>query len=259
MIDSGRGGTQAAEGGRSPTRQDTTRAGESWSAGHLRRALVAEAFGTFLLTFASVGALLLARLGLLPEAAASALTPGLVVLTMIYALGDVSGAHINPVVTLAFALRGAFPWRCVLPYWAVQFGASVAAALLIEAFAHLPRGTERLPASGAALLDAGATTVLLVVILATAHRNAKLRPTVGLAVGATVALDHFLTNPLSAVAMNPAKVFGPALVSGRLAEAWPHLLGPLVGGLVALLFTWATRGPLNDSEGEAASGNAGQG
>ncbi|EYB67292.1 major intrinsic protein [Deinococcus phoenicis] len=223
------------------------------------RALIAEAFGTFLLTFAGLGALVLARLGLLPEVAAAALTPGLVVLTMIYALGDVSGAHINPVVTLAFALRGAFPWRLVLLYWGAQFAAAVVAGLLILSFAHIPQPTERLPAAGATLLDAACTAVLLVVILGAAHQNAKLKPAAGLAVGAAVTLDHFLTSSVSGVAMNPAKVFGPALVSGRLADAWPHLLGPVAGSLAALLLTWAIRGPLNREEQEAASGNHGQG
>ncbi|MFC4638907.1 MIP/aquaporin family protein [Deinococcus hohokamensis] len=230
-----------------------------WSTVRLTRALVAELLGTFVLTLASVGALLLARQGLLPEVAASSLTPGLVVLAMIYALGDVSGAHINPVVTLAFALRGAFPWRLVLPYWAAQFSASVLAALLLRAAATLPHGTERVSPAGATLLEIGCAGLLLVVVLATAHRNAKLRPAVGLAVGATVALDHFVSNPLSAVAMNPAKVFGPALLSGKLAEAWPHLLGPLVGALLGLGLTWLMRGGLNDSEQEAAEGSGGRG
>ncbi|GAA5534210.1 aquaporin Z [Deinococcus aluminii] len=251
---------ESREGGDIPPDPHHRKEAQSGGTGHhIGRALVAEALGTFVLTFASVAALLLAHLGLLPEVAAAALTPGLVVLTMVYALSDVSGAHINPVVTLAFALRGAFPWRLVLPYWAVQFGASVAAGLLILAFAHVPPPRERVPASGAALLDAGCTALLLVVILATAHRNAKLRPAAGLAVGAAVSLDHFLSSSVSAVAMNPARVFGPALVSGRLAEAWPHLLGPVAGCLAALLLTWATRGPLNAQEHEAAEGNGGEG
>ncbi|WP_232220891.1 MIP/aquaporin family protein [Deinococcus geothermalis] len=232
---------------------------ESWLDFHPMRALVAEALGTFLLTFASVGALLLAQLGFLPELAAAALTPGLVVLAMIYALSDVSGAHINPAVTLAFALRGAFSWKLVLPYWAVQFAAAGAAGLLLGAFTHIPPATERVPVGGAFLLDAGATAVLLVVILATAHRNAQFKPVAGLAVGATVGLDHFLTNSVSAVAMNPAKTFGPALVAGRLTQAWPHLLGPVLGALVAVLVIWATRGPLNSDEREAAQGHDGQG
>lgn len=230
-----------------------------WSTVRLTRALVAEALGTFVLTLASLGALLLAHQGLLPEVAASALTPGLVVLAMIYALGDVSGAHINPVVTLAFALRGAFPWRLVWPYWGAQFSASVLAAVVLRAVGPLPHGTEAVAPAGAALLEVGCAGLLLVVVLATAHRNAKLRPAVGLAVGATVALDHFVSNPVSAVAMNPAKVFGPALLSGRLAEAWPHLLGPVLGALLGLGLTWVMRGSLNDSEHEAAEGTGGQG
>ncbi|MFC4426921.1 MIP/aquaporin family protein [Deinococcus navajonensis] len=231
---------------------------QEWSNVRLTRALVAELLGTFVLTLASVGALLLARQGLLPEVAATALTPGLVVLAMVYSLGDVSGAHINPVVTLAFALRGAFPWRLVLPYWAAQFAASLLAALVLRAVTTLPHGTERVSPVGATLLEVGCAGLLLVVVLATAHRNAKLRPAVGLAVGSTVALDHFVSNSLSAVAMNPAKVFGPALLDGTLPEAWPHLLGPLIGALLGLGLTWLMRGSLNESEAEAAEGTGGR-
>ncbi|WP_343216491.1 MIP/aquaporin family protein [Deinococcus aestuarii] len=232
---------------------------EAWTVRHVGRALVAEAFGTFLLTLAGVGALLLARLGLLPETVAAAVVPGLVVLTVIYAFGDVSGAHINPAVTLAFALRGAFPWRLVGPYWAAQLAASVLAGGLVLTFAHIPPPTERVPAVGALLLDAGCSAVLVAVILATAHRSGGLKPALGLAVGGAVTLDHLVSAGVSAVAMNPARVFGPALVSGRLAEAWPHLLGPLLGCAAALLLTWATRGPLNPDEQEAAEGVGGAG
>lgn len=244
-------GNRASRGGEA--------APQAWTARQVGRALVAEVLGTFLLTFASIGALLLARLGLLPEVAATALPPGLVVLAMIYALGDVSGAHINPVVTLAFAMRGAFPWRLAGPYWLAQFAGSLLAGALTLSFSRLPPPQERIPAGGAALLDAGCTALLLVVILGTAHRSSGLKPALGLAVGATVGLDHFLSNSVSAVAMNPARVLGPALLSGRLADAWPHLLGPVVGCLLALLLTWATRGSLNEAEQEAAEGNGGQG
>ncbi|MFC4455791.1 MIP/aquaporin family protein [Deinococcus sonorensis] len=225
----------------------------------LGRALVAEALGTFLLTLASVGAIQLARLGLIPELAAAVITPGLVVTGMIYALGDVSGAHINPVVTLAFALRGDFAWRRVVPYLAVQFGAAVLAGGVARAVAPLPHATERISSSGAFLLDASATAVLLVVILATAHRNAKIRPTVGMAVGLTVVLDHFMTNTVSGVSMNPARVFGPALVDGAVPDAWPHLGGPLLGSVAGVALTWLMRGPLNHSEAEAAVGTGGRG
>ncbi|GAA5512934.1 aquaporin Z 2 [Deinococcus carri] len=243
-----------------PARRGTKKTGsEGEHPAPLGRALVAELFGTWLLTFASLGAALLAHLGLLPEVAAAALTPALVVLTMIYALSDVSGAHINPVVTLAFALRGAFSWKRVLPYWGAQFAGAITAALLLRAFAPLPPVREHLPSAGAALLEAACTAVLLAVILATAHRDARLKPSVGLAVGATVGLDHFLSSPVSAVTMNPAKTFGPALVAGHLAQAWPHLLGSVLGALAALLLTWATHGPLNRAEHEAAAGNGGQG
>ncbi|SMB92953.1 MIP/aquaporin family protein [Deinococcus hopiensis] len=246
--------------GKAPPRTPKSSADQDapWPARRVRQALIAEVFGTFLLTSVSAAALLLAHQGLLPEVTAFTLAPALVVIAMIYTLGDVSGAHINPVVTLAFALRGAFPWRLVGPYWAAQFAGSVTAALLSVTFGHLPPATERVSPVGAGLLDAGCTAVLLAVVLATAHRNAKLSSTAGLAVGLTVALGHFVSNPVSGVAMNPAKVFGPALVSGKLTEAWPHLLGPVIGVVAGLLLTRAMRGPLNESEADAAQGTGGE-
>lgn len=224
------------------------------TARHVRRALLAEGGGTFVYTLASTGAFVLAEQGLLPPLAAHALAPGLATLALIFSLSDLSGAHINPVVTLAFALRRAFPWRLVLPYWLVQLAGALLAAWLLSAFAPLAPGPARVPPAGALGLEIGCTAVLLMVVLATAHRSARLKPSVGLVVGATVALNHLLSSPLAHVVMNPARALGPALVGGYLGHSWPQLLGPFLGGLLAVLFTWATRGPLNADEQEAASG-----
>ncbi|MBZ9711783.1 MIP/aquaporin family protein [Deinococcus multiflagellatus] len=217
-------------------------------------ALLAEGLGTFVLTLMTVAAAALAQGHLLPDLVAHALTPALVILTMIFTLGDLSGAHFNPVVTLAFALRGAFPWGRVLPYVGAQFAASAAAAALLRTVTPLPHPTERVLAAGATLLEVGATFFLLTVILGVAHRNQTLKVSAGLIVGTAVGLDHLLTNPLSAVAMNPAKSFGPALLRADLAGSWPHLLGPLAGALLALAFTRLTRDPANAQECEAAQG-----
>lgn len=224
------------------------------TARRVRRALLAEGVGTFVYTLAGTGAYLLAQHGLLPAAAAHALAPGLAAIALIFSLGDVSGAHINPAVTLAFALRGAFPWRLLLPYWLVQVVGALLAAWLLSAFVPLAPGPARVPASGALLLEVGGSAVLLAVVLATAHQSARLKPSVGLVVGATVTLNHLLTFPLAHVVMNPARALGPALVGGSLGHSWPQLLGPFLGVLLAVLFTWATRGPLNAGEQEAASG-----
>ncbi|ADV66548.1 MIP/aquaporin family protein [Deinococcus maricopensis] len=221
----------------------------------LARRLLAESLGTALLTLGGVGAGALVRAGLLPDVVAHTLPPALIVLGVIYTFGDVSGAHINPAVTLAFAARGSFPWRRVLPYWAAQLLGAVLAALTLRAVWTLPHETERVPPVGALLLDGGAALWLALVIVGTAKRTGKLGPNVGIPVACTVGLCHFLTNAVSAVAMNPARSLGPALVSGDAARAWPHVLGPLLGMLVGVALTWALRGGMNDDERKAARGD----
>ncbi|UBV43840.1 aquaporin [Deinococcus taeanensis] len=222
----------------------------------LGRALAAEALGTFVLTAARTGAARLAETGLLPEPAAHALPPGLVILTLIFTLGDVSGAHFNPAVTLAFALRRAFLWARALPYLAAQVGGAVLAAALLTTFMPLPTPTERLPAGGAALLEIACTCLLVTVVLSTAHRNDTLKPVMGMIVGSTVALDHFVSHPVAAVSMNPARSFGPALLAGHLSGSWPHLLAPLGGALLAVGLVTLLRGRANTQECEAAQGKA---
>lgn len=219
------------------------------------RRLAAEALGTFALTFASLGAGVLARAGLLPEAAAFTLAPALTVLAMVYALGDVSGAHINPAVTLAFAARGSFPWRRLPAYWAAQLLGAFLAALALRAAAPLPQGAHRSGPAGDFGLEVAAAAFLLVVVLATAKRRAALAPSLGLVVAATVALDHFLTNAVSEVTMNPARTLGPALLENRVADAGPHVLGAFAGALLGVGLTWALRGPHNRDEAAAGQGD----
>ncbi|PYE55666.1 MIP/aquaporin family protein [Deinococcus yavapaiensis] len=220
------------------------------------RRVAAEVVGTFALTFASLGASVLARSGLLPEAAAFSIVPALTVLAVIYALSDVSGAHINPAVTLAFAARGSFPWRRVPMYWAAQLLGAALAAGVVQAVAFLPRGHERVPWAGAFGLDVACTAFLVLVVLATAKRKATVGPETGLVVGAVVALNHFTTNAVSEVTMNPARIVGPALLEARLGEAAPHVLGAFVGALLGVALTWTLRGPRNDDEEKAARGDA---
>ena len=227
------------------------------TAATLRRGL-AEALGTALLTLASLGADHLAGRGLLNPVAAFTLAPALTVAVLIYALSDLSGAHFNPAVTLAFALRGSFPWRRAPLYLLAQLLGALAGAGVLWATSGLPPTTERVGAGGALGLELGCSLLLVLVVLGTAGRRASVAPAIGLVVGATLALDHFLADPLSAVTMNPARSLAPAALAGELGRAWPHLLGPLLGAALGAGLTFCLRGPLNRQEREAATGQGRQ-
>ncbi len=219
----------------------------------LRRGL-AELIGTALLTLASLWADRLAEAGVLSHTAAFTLAPALTVLALIYTLSDVSGAHFNPAVTFAFALRGSFPWRLVPLYVLAQLAGAFVGAGVILATRGLPHPTEHLAPGGALSLEAACALLLVLVILGTAGRKATVAPTIGLVVGAALALDHFLADGVSPVTMNPARFLAPAVLAGELDRSWPHLLGPLLGAALAVGLTFLLRGPLNTQEREAATG-----
>lgn len=218
------------------------------------RPWLAEALGTGLLVAFGIGAVALARAGVLPELAANTLAPGLVILALVYLLSDLSGAHFNPAVTLAFALRGSFPWTRVPGHLAAQVLGALAGAWSVAALLPLPRPREQVPPLGAFGLEVACTALLMLVILAAAKRKAEVGPQTGVAVGATLALCHFTAGSVSAVGLNSARALASALFTGTLGGAWPHLLGPLAGGALAAGLTWLLRGPLNGDEAEAAQG-----
>lgn len=215
--------------------------------------------GTFLLTFVASGAEVVATLtpgDVGPATRAAA--PGLVVLALIYAVSDVSGAHFNPVVTLSFALRGDFPWRLVPTYWLTQAAGATAAAGLLRAMfgpvAHLGASTPHAPTSVALGIEAVITATLVLVVLGTATRAGTVGPQAALAVGATIALNGLVFGPVSGASMNPARSLGPALVSGHLDHLWLYLAGPLLGGTAAVLLVWLIKGPSQLQERSAAEG-----
>lgn len=223
------------------------------------RALCAEVLGTFVLTTIGAG------MEVVPAAMHSPVNevlhwsaPGMIVMAMIYSLGDVSGAHINPVVTLSFALRGAFRWRYVPEYWACQLLGAVLAAELLRAIfglaGHL--GTTR-PHTGsgtALVIEILLTVFLVLVILATADGSRLVGHNAGIAVGATIVVDGFFGGPVSGASMNPARSLGPALVSGTLSDVWIYVIGPTVGALFAVALIRILRGPPPAHEAEAATG-----
>ena len=188
--------------------------------------------------------------------------PALLVMAMIYTLGNVSGAHFNPVVTLAFSLRQDFPWRHVPGYWAVQLGGAFLAALLLRAlFGTVGQLGATVPHHGvlaSVVMETVLTCLLLTVILATATNHHLVGHNAALAVAGTIALDGLFAAPISGASMNPARSFGPALVDGQLATYWIYLIGPLAGAVLAVLLAWLLRGGTTTAAQEAAQGGQAQ-
>jgi len=227
------------------------------------RRLVAEGFGTFALTFVAVGADIAGRLsGGEVGAGARAAAPALLVAALIYALGDVSGAHYNPVVSLGFALRRLFPVSWLVPYWAAQLAGAITAALVLrqlfgDAVVAAVSEPHLVSATTAVAIEALLTWLLVTVILGTADRSRLVGPNAALAVGATIALCGLLAIPIEGASMNPARSIGPALVAGQVDDLWIYIVGPLVGSILAVGLTMLLHGvgPEDRESVEAARGD----
>jgi aquaporin NIP len=212
----------------------------------LARALTAEAIGTFALVFAGAGAVMVdEKTGALGQVGI-ALTFGLVIMAMIYAVGHISGAHFNPAVTAAFALTRHFPWPRVAVYWAAQATGAVAAALLLRASlgdiadvgATHPSGSD----GQSFLWEVVLTSFLVFVVMAVATDTRAVGEAAAIAIGGTVALDALFGGPVSGASMNPARSLGPALVAARFDTLWIYLLAPFVGAAIAGLAYQFIRG-----------------
>lgn len=226
------------------------------------RRLFAEALGTFLLTLVAAGAPTIgAATGHPISDVAAAIAPGLVVIALIYTMGDVSGAHLNPVVTLAFSIRADFPWRRVPGYMASQFvGAICAAVLLRLLFGDVGGLGATIPAAGvsplvAVVMELTLTCLLVTVILGTAHDTRLVGHNAALAVGATVALCGLFAGPVTGASMNPARSFGSALLANTLGPMWIYLIGPTLGALLATGIAWILHGHTTESARKAAGGD----
>lgn len=203
------------------------------------KAYFAEAIGTFCLVFAGTGAIVINTVsgGAITHVGV-ALTFGLIVLAMIYTVGDVSGAHLNPAVTIGFAAARRFEMRSVLPYILSQSaGAFAASALLRFLFpdhatlgATLPAGT----AAQSLVLETVLTAILMFVILGVSTGAKEKGITAGIAVGAVIGLEAMFAGPICGASMNPIRSLAPALVSGHLEHLWVYLLGPVLGALIAV-------------------------
>ena len=211
----------------------------------LARSLVAEAFGTFALVFAGAGAIMVDANTHALGHVGVAITFGLVIMAMIYAVGHVSGAHFNPAVTFAFALTRHFPWPRVIAYWAAQLvGALLAAALLRSSLGNIAHVGATLPAGSQAqsfLWEVVMTAFLMFVILAVATDTRAVGEAAAIAIGGTVGLDAMFGGPISGASMNPARSIGPAVVSGELHALWLYIVAPLVGASIGALLYQVVR------------------
>jgi MIP family channel proteins len=201
--------------------------------------LLAEAVGTFALVFAGTGAIVIdAVSGGAVTHVGMAMTFGLVVTAMIYALGEVSGAHLNPAVTVGFWAARRFTGARVLPYVAAQLvGALGASGLLLLLFGNRASLGATTPAGGpwqSFVLELVLTSLLMLVVLAVALGAKEKGLMAGVAVGATVGLEALFAGPISGASMNPARSFAPALMSGDLSTVWIYLTAPFLGALLAV-------------------------
>ena len=205
----------------------------------MRNKLAAEFIGTFALVFAGTGAIVVNGVsGGTVTHAGIALTFGLVVLAMIYAVGEVSGAHFNPAVTLGFFIARRLPGRAVFPYVASQLGGALAASALLRClFGNVARLGATLPAGPPAqsfVLEAVLTAILMFVILSVATGSKEQGLMAGIAIGATVGLEAMFAGPISGASMNPARSLAPAVVAGDWTALWVYLAGPLLGAALAV-------------------------
>jgi aquaporin NIP len=201
--------------------------------------LLAECFGTFTLVFAGTAAIVIDGLsgGSVTHVGVS-LTFGLVVLALIYSLGEVSGAHLNPAVTIGFWAAQRFPARNVLPYLLSQLVGALLASTLVRVMFPTSHGLGGTRPAGSPMqslvLEFVLTWFLMLVILSVSTGAKEKGIMAGVAVGAVIALEALFAGPISGASMNPARSLGPALVGRDLGSLWIYLLGPTLGALAAV-------------------------
>lgn len=202
----------------------------------------AEFIGTFALVFCGTGAIIVDQeTGGAIGHAGIAITFGLVVMCMIYTFGEISGAQLNPAVTLGFVLSGRFEQKEVLPYIGSQIAGAIAATLTLKFLfpanqnlgATLPAGTQM----QSFVLEVVLTYLLMLVILNVSQGSKETRLFAGIAIGGTVLLEALFAGPICGASMNPARSLSPAAVSGNLADLWIYLSAPVLGAILATL-TW---------------------
>ena len=244
------------------TGQQRARAREFGQPRHEFRRMAGEAFGTFLLVLAAAGApvadaLTAGGVGRVAEVTA----PGLTVLVVILAFGANSGAHLNPVVSLAFAMRGDFPWRRLVGYIVAQTTGAVLASLAVLLLVGR-HGSDGVTAPAAGLNDVQALSIeavltlgLVSVVLGAASGAQNIGALSAFAAGGYVILAGLWASPLTGASMNPARSLGPAIVAGSFDHLWVYIAGPVAGAVAAVGLAIAFRGRAGDpTAAKAATG-----
>jgi aquaporin Z len=226
------------------------------------RRLFSELLGTFLLVLVAAGAGMMGQA--FPDTisrTAAVVAPGLMVIGIILFMGKVSGAHLNPAVSVGFALRGDFPWRRVPGYIVIQLVGATLAALFLQSVIHVSAtfGSNYVAAGYSAidgfLMEAVLTLGLFSVVLGTASGAQNVGAISALGVGGYIALAGLWGSPISGASMNPARTFGPDLVGGDFTNYLVYVAGPLVGVIVAVGVAFVLRGHGGGRSGsEAAQG-----
>ncbi|MBS1532772.1 MAG: MIP family channel protein [Bacteroidetes bacterium] len=203
------------------------------------RSCVAEFIGTFALVFCGTGAIIIdQQSGGAVTHAGIAITFGLIVMAMIYSLGDVSGAHLNPAVSIAFTVTGRFPVRRLPGYIVSQLLSATVASIVLKLLfpanqllgATMPAGSE----IQSFILEFILTFFLMLVILSVAIGSKEQGMFAGLAIGAVVGLEAMFAGPICGASMNPARSFAPAIISGHTEHLWLYVVAPIAGSVAAI-------------------------
>jgi aquaporin Z len=227
---------------------------------HEWRRVLAELVGTFfLVVVAAGGGTVAAFSGGQIGRTAAVVAPGLMVMAVILAIGAVSGAHLNPVVSVAFSLRGEFPWKRVPAYVASQVAGAVLACLFLWAmFGRVGHLGATLPGPHvndvhAMVIEAVLTFGLVTTILGTASGAQNVGPLSALAVAGYIALAGLWSSPVSGASMNPVRSLGPDVALGNFSHFWVYLVGPTLGMLLAVAIAYALRGRGRDATASRAA------
>ncbi len=225
------------------------------------RRVFSECFGTFMLVFVAVGGPMVnAKFGghVIPDAV-RVTAPGLMVAAIILFMGSVSGAHLNPIVSIAFALRKDFPWKRVPAYIAAQLvGGMLAPLVLISLLGHQGNAGLTLPGLGITPVAAMSWEIILTLglvstVLGTSSGAQNVGPMAAIGVASYISLAGMIGDPVSGASMNPIRSLGPIIIFGHWTNFWIYIVGPAIGAIIAVGFAWILRGPGGGFYGKRAA------